>query len=269
MNYTKRMSILVLLFIIGINTANAQSEPLQNGDAGKFVTAYHLKESEIDGSNVSPANSESIPNGSKFSVVGSTNDSYIIYFWTWGTDDEAKDGEESANSKRRRLNFIGTKHRYFVIPKSAVAGNTKRMYQRAVPTIGAITYPLKYRPQTGKFEKSFSLAVTGGYSFLLKKTDPERSIALTAGIGAGSVTIDPSDTHPINGITKEEERASAIFSLNLIYIHKNLQIGISSGFDKLIGGNNINWFYDARGWFSFGIGANIFSVQKPATENEN
>lgn len=260
------VAIVTLLFSSQTN-AQTTDQP-QTGDAFEFSTPFRLPETDQNGVAVPSSTSQSIPRGSAFNIVTMDNTNYTICFWNWSTAKGTPEGIESSNSKRSRLNFsdpAGTQRRFFQIPKTSFPGITKRIYKRFNPVLGVLAYPFKYYPQDrGKFDKSFSISMTGGYSYLIHRTIPDQSFAFTLGVGLSSITLNDKNSE----LTEDQELSAATVSLNLIYIHERLQLALSFGTDKLIGGNDNGWNRDGNLWLGFGVGVNIFTIHKPSTETE-
>ncbi len=258
-------TLFVALFPL---TAFAQeTRQPQNGDAFRTTTPINGTECDFGGGIGGLGGLQSAPAGSSFNIVGSTTNDYIISFWLWGTSASARAGVEAPSSKRARLNINNStpaipRNRYFLISKNQFEGNTNRLYKRWTATLGILTYPLKYRPQTGVFEKSFTVSAVGGASILFNRSNPNHSFAFTLGAGASSVNLTPKNTE---GLTEAKDEAAATFSINLIYINDRLQIGATCGWDALFSGTDNKWDYNGKHWLAIGIGASIFTPDKPSS----
>lgn len=252
MNYKKLIFSALMLFSVGVY-AQSDDQP-KVGDAFQFRTPFGILQSNHNG--LSFGQEETAPQGSSFNIVNITEDSYVISFWDWNANTNP--------TKRATFNYnaVNGNHLFFIIPKKDFLVTT-RVYKKWSPVLGILTFPFKYRPQTGVFEKTFSLSIAGGFNRLFSRINPDHSFAFTAAVGASSATLTPDNTRYDSGITENTDKAAVTLSFNVIYIFERLQIAGSIGIDNLLdGGNKIGWDYNGRGWFSLGIGANIFSQDK-------
>lgn len=183
---------------------------------------------------------------------------YIIYFWEYDTSDV----------KYHQLNYdtLG-KAKYFGILKTDLDVLSRKIYRTVAPTIGAMTLPFKYRPQSGKFEKTFTVGLTGGITI-----NPwwvgDHTFSILAGVSATTATLDKYNTDPAAGITDPSDRAAIAFSMGFFYKWENLQIGFSAGIDNILDNEIVKWKYQSKGWLSFGIGISLFTaneVNNPGT----
>ncbi len=188
---------------------------------------------------------ETIKANDRVDIVQSSGDNYRL-----------KVRSQADSKTDRRVN--NNAQRYYDSPKFMVDDNTDP--KRFSPTVGTSIYPFKYRPQSGKFEKSFTLSALGGTNIRLGSADSKSSLAILLGVGASSVTVRPDDVDTAAKITESKDLGALTFSLNVIYSWDFLQIGVSTGFDHLFDNEHTNWTYQDRGWLSFGIGLNLFKA---------
>lgn len=258
-----KLTLLISFLIFSLNAFSQTDEAPKVGEAWRLMDAYDFI--ETDRSGAANGASQSVPSGSNFTIEFIDNDNYTVRFWNWNDDNYLFDGETN-RSKRGRLNLNGHQIRYFKLERPRFAGRTKRIYKPLTPVLGVVSYPFKYYPQDkGRFEKAFSISVTGGYKILLDRTEPDNAVALTLGVGVSTLTLN-SDNSSIAVEDKDQEAGTASLSFNAVYIHDRLQIGISMGVDKIINGNPNGWNRDGNLWLGFGVGVNIFTIDKPTPE---
>jgi len=206
---------------------------------------------------------ETAPVGARFTIIDETTieDSYIIYFWTWQKD----------SARQKALNFeegSTTEIKYFTVLKSRLDVVSKRIYRMWSPTIGALTFPFKYRPQNGKFETTFGIGVTGGVTWNPWRTN-EHTFSLLGGISASSARVDQYSTDPAANVTDPSERTSVTFSLGIVYQWERLQIGVSAGIDNLLDNEILKWRYQGKPWLTVGIGIGLFAASEITTPGKN
>jgi len=245
----KRNLILVLTLFLAVNI-NAQNE---------FNTFNSLKGSklleECNNNGKSTSSTKLVPYGSKFTIVGSNEDNYIIKFWKW--DNNIKDG------KQKNENFVfdkSTKNkRYFLLPKSDKEVYTRKYVRGYAPVYGVTTLPFKYRPKTNDFTKDLTLSGLGGFKFNFSS---EMSLALVVGTGLATVSVDSLSTH--GNIKTTQDYAAISVPVGLVYEWEKLQFGLFVGWDWL-SSNEINWVNNGKTWFGVGIGYSIFNSEKAKT----
>lgn len=204
---------------------------------------------------------QNVPTNARFTIVDETTlpDSYIIFFWQWEGD--------SLSKARFNYETSGT-IKYFIIPKHQLDIVSARIYRVFSASVGALTFPFKYRPQNGKFEPTFGIGVSGGVTVNPWRFN-EHTFSLLAGIAASSARVDEHSTDPAANITEPSERTSVTISLNFLYQWERLQIGISGGIDNILDNNVLNWKYQGRPWLSFGVGVSLFSASEIRTPGRN
>lgn len=256
----------LMIFVFCTTTFWAQSKV---GESWKTTMPRDFQEynrvSKIARVSGGAATTQSVPSGAKFTIYDETSlaDHYIIYFWLW----------PSGNAYQASLNFEtggSSQIKYFVIRKDELELFARRLYRIAEPTLGALTFPFKYRPQNGKFETTFGIGASGGVTF-----NPygqiEHQISFLLGVGSSSARVDQYNTDPAANITTPSERTAITFSLNAVYQWQRLQIGLSMGFDNILDNEELKWRQQGKPWFSIGIGVNIFTIGegKAPTSKEN
>lgn len=205
---------------------------------------------------------QNVPANSRFTIVDETTlpDSYIIFFWRW---------EENA-SNRAKLNYeaAGNTVKYFIIPKHQLDIVSARIYRIFSPSVGALTFPFKYRPQNGKFEPTFGIGVSGGVTINPWRFN-EHTFSVLAGVAASSARVDEFSVDPAANLTDESERTAVTVSLNFLYQWERLQIGVSIGMDNIIDNEVLKWKYQGKSWLSFGVGVGLFSSSEIRSPGKN
>ncbi len=238
------------------------------GQSRKLINPYSLQEFSQTKNEKKASNDgggiKSIPANSKFTIVDRVtlagSEFFVIYFWNWS----------KKNSKYELLNYDSTSNeqRYFLIPVVSLNNLSYKLYRKFSPAYGVMTLPFKYRPQSGKFEKTFALSATGGVKF-----DPgqrnEHSFSLLLGVGPSTVTVDRFNTDSSANIQDPSDRAAVTVSLNFLYQWKHVQIGVSAGIDNLMENELIKYKYQGKGWFSLGIGISLFSNNEVTNPGSN
>ncbi len=252
-----------MLTIILLSTA-AGAQNLIN-QSRTILNAIPLQEydwatnANVPGSKPSPAR------GSKFTIVGQTTTDYIISFWDWSSDPT----HVAEFAKYSTFNYDAAKsqHRYFLISKTDIDIYSRQRFRQYSPLMGTISFPFKYRPQTGKFEKTFSLSLTGGIRIDPKRRN-ENTFSFLFGAGPSSVTVDKYNTDAGSNITDPSERTAVTLSLSFMWQWERLQLGLSGGMDNLLDNEVLKWKYQGKPWFSVGVGVALFSnneVKSPGT----
>jgi hypothetical protein len=77
-----------------------------------------------------------------------------------------------------------------------------------------------------------------------------------------SVTVRPADVAEAAKLEENKDYGAVSYTFNLIYVWDHLQLGLSAGADHLFDNEKENWFYQDRGWLSFGIGINLFKASE-------
>jgi hypothetical protein len=131
-----------------------------------------------------------------------------------------------------------------------------------------MTLPFKYRPQTGKFEKTFALGVTGGVTWNPTRVNTH-TFSLLGGISASSATVDKYTSNPAANIVDPTDRLAVTFSGSFLYQWQNLQFGISGGIDNILDNEIVKWKYQGKGWMSFGIGVSLFTANEIKSPGKN
>jgi len=132
---------------------------------------------------------------------------------------------------------------------------------------GTMTYPFRWRTQTGVIEQSANIGLIFGYSHKFKGSS-DWSYGFYGGASETSNTLDSATTKGME--RKTTTVATLTPSLNFILSWKTLQITIGRGWDFLVGEqSNIarNWIYKNKGWIGFGIGVSIFNTSAPSNAN--
>jgi len=206
--------------------------------------------------------SQAIPSGSRFTIVDEIPDYYVVYFWEWTKDKDQQ--------KRARINFENdsTTVKYFVIPKTQLDIVSEQIFRRWSPTVGALTFPFKYRPQNGKFEPTFGIGISGGVTWNPWRVN-EHTFSLLAGISASSAHVDQFNTDAAANIHEASERTSVTISLNFLYQWQRLQIGISAGIDNILDNEVLKWKNQGKPWISFGVGVGLFSSSEIKSPGKN
>lgn len=203
---------------------------------------------------------QNIPEGSRFTIVDEITlpDQYIIVFWQW----------EKNATNRANINFEsdGNAVKYFTIPKHELDVVSDRIYRIWSPSVGALTFPFKFRPQSGKFEPTFSIGISGGVTWNPWRYN-EHTFSLLVGISASSARVDQYSTDP--PVPDPSERAAVTTSLGFLYQWERLQIGISAGIDNLLDNEVLHWRYQGKGWISFGVGISLFSASEIKSPGKN
>jgi len=193
-----------------------------------------------------------VKSGSRFTIVGETvaGDEYIIYFWDW---DEKEEYYYS-------LNYDGPKgsKRFFVYPKSTIDVTSKKLLRQFAPMVGALTLPFKYRPQTGKFEKAFTIGISGGCTFRPNRVN-EFTLSLLGFVSASAVTFDKYNTDPAANVVDPSERAAVTLGTSFMIEWERLQIGILTGVDMALDNEIAKWKHQGKPWLSIGIGVSLFA----------
>jgi hypothetical protein len=257
--------VLIVCVILFFENVHAQSDAPKAGEGYEFYIPTLLNETDQKGEDITDDNDitkfENIPLGARFTIRSILDDSYVIYFSEWPTSSVYYSLNYSATPPHARVSV----RRFYKIPKSEFLESATKLYKRWSPILGAFSYPFKYRPQTGEFEKTFNIQITGGYSILPNIKNAKKSLAFLLGVGASSITLNPFNTTDYKGDSSGRETTSATISLNIVYIHNRFQVGASLGWDNLLGNESKNWQYNAKPWLSIGVGANIFSLQEEST----
>ena len=205
---------------------------------------------------------QSIDANSTFTITDETTltEYYIVYFWEWTKD----------QNKKEAINLEADKStiKFFVIPKKDLDIVSVKIYRRWSPTVGALTFPFKYRPQGGKFETTFALGVAGGVTWNPGRLNKHTFSALL-GVAASSALVDQYSTDPVANITEQSERTAITFSGSFVYQWERLQVGFSVGIDNLLDNEVLKWQYQSKPWLSLGIGISLFTANEVTVAGSN
>lgn len=195
---------------------------------------------------------------SRFTIYEENDNSYIIYFWNYSSEESKKkyNVNESNNQK------------YFSIPKADLFIKTQEIFKKWSPNYGVLNFPFKYRPNDGSFEKTFSLSFSGGPKFNPWWTN-EHTFSVLLGCGASSVSLNQFNTDPSSKITNDTDRPAVTGSISLVYQWNNLQFGFSAGKDAIFTNRVDKWANQGKTWFSFAIGVAIFNDNKITEPGSN
>jgi len=251
--------ILTIFLIISVFSTDLFSQGI--GENRKTNVPLTLDEYSMETENIKGLVPKTIDINSKFVITGKENGSFIVYFWNYKDPTKYNDYNYDVGEKE---------YRFFLIPDNLINLVSEKIYKTFSPVVGSFTFPFRLRTQhDDKFEKSFSLSVSGGPRYNPWLTN-EHTFSLLFGVGASSVTLTKSNTGPNSGITENIEAGALTFSLSLMYEWERLQIGISMGMDNLFDNDNIRWKYQSELWFSFGVGVSLFSkseISQIGTQN--
>lgn len=206
-----------------------------------------------------PGLSKSVEKGSNFSVVGENDqgDKYKIYFWDWD--------KETDESKYNTFNYDmeNKKQRYFLIDKNMIELHSVKIYSRIDPIYGVLTFPFKWRLDTGEIEPTFSLNIAGGAKWRPFRTE-RHVVSFLLGIGPSTVNLDHYNSNIEEGFD-DLTTAAITLSGNLMYQFDTVQFGFSFGIDKIFDNKLYNWDSQGNPWFALGVGLNIFT-NDPSSE---
>lgn len=216
------------------------------------------------------------PQYSKFTIVNTTEDHFIIRFWKWDTTGYAevkRIAPENRNAKQRAtaeeiqkydsLNAVprATRRelevlRYFRIKREDIDYYAIKLVEKWSLTAGAFVLPFKIRPQFGgDFSSDLTLSNVGGVR--LNSPTGAWSLALVTGIGLTKITLDSASTR--GTIKKSTDRSGVSFPIGLLLQHKQVQIGLVAGWDRLARSQKDGWIYQGKPWISVGIGFAIYT----------
>jgi hypothetical protein len=238
-----KYSLLVFAFFLIALNCSAQSLV---GQKRKFIYPATLSVCAYDGTTTKET--QLVFQDMNFTIVNQPagGAGYVIMI---GEFDPKKD----ANSYNL-YNFRGSSQVYFLINTVAIDNISQQIFPEFSPQFGAISFPFKYRPQSGVFEPTFSLSAAGGVRYDRKQENNFTWLGLI-GIGASSVQVDPSNSQA----TASSQLAAVTLSLSIMAQWKTVQFGISSGIDNILSGNSEKWVSQGKPWLSIGVGLTIFS----------
>lgn len=250
--------ILTKFLIISVISTDLFSQGIGENRITKVPLT--LEEYSMKSENIKTSGAKTIKQNSKFVITGKENSSFIVYFWNY--EDHAKYNEYNYDDVKKE-------YRYFLIPDNLINLVSDKIYKTFSPVVGSFTFPFRLRTQhDDKFEKSFSLSVSGGPRYNPWLTN-EHTFSLLFGVGASSVTLTKSNTGANSGITENIEAGALTFSLDVMYEWERLQIGVSIGMDNLFDNDNIRWKYQSDPWLSFGVGVSLFSKSEISSIGTN
>lgn len=276
-----RKLILICVLILGfVYNSYGQNAVNQSRMLRHSTYLNELNDENIGGK-------KQIPSNSKFTITGTKDQYYKVYFWNWSENSERintleergknKSPKENAelnklkeeNRKYKELNFdvANKEQRYFLIPIEKIDETSIPIYKKWSSTIGALTFPFKYRFNNNDFEPSFNMNAVGGV-----KWNPayvgNHTFSLLFGVGASSVRLKTKNINTTTSLQNEIDAAAITFSMNLVYEFKPLQIGISTGIDNVFNNTQYNWSNQGKPWLSLAIGINVFTNDEPANETK-
>lgn len=282
----KKITLLSIMLLIAFSGfAQDDETPLYY----KLKVLQRFYECEFDGDTIKNGDQsvmQSAPGGSKFTIVNTVGDNYVIRFWIWKHDSSTtnlrsntrplapavdapkRDQKEYNqnlnrylnNDKYTRLNVNLNEgpidnYRFFLISKTTLNLFAEVLVSRLSPTYGSAVLPFKLRDHNGAdFTKDLAISGIGGVRWIASSKH-DISLSLLVGIGISSVVVDSSNSK----ITGSEDRAALTLSYGLVLGWKGLQFGVFSGFDWLSKRNSDAWVYHDKVWFGFGIGASIYA----------
>lgn len=257
--------LFIIIAIISSQFAFAQNHIGENWKLASATDLHQYLNTEKGGNTLNVNKIEDathVESASKFKIVDKEGDYYVIEFWTWKND----------SLKKATLNVDSmNRTRKFLIHKDNLEHIANKVYRHFTPAIGSMTFPFKYRPQTGVFENTFALNMTGGVRWNFSETNDNHSLSALFGVGPSTIVFNKFNTDTtISNITDPEQRAALTMSLNVVYQWELLQAGLSMGIDHKFDGNREKWIYQGKPWFALGIGLDIFSnsERKDAGKNE-
>jgi hypothetical protein len=134
-------------------------------------------------------------------------------------------------------------------------------FMSATPMAGVVSFPFKFRLQGDKdVETSLSLSGVGGMRLNFNKSKIPAALCLLIGLGPSSVPVNRYNSSRKDSSTLSQ--SAATFSLTGMFVWDKLQIAASIGMDKILTNREINWSYQSKPWFSFGVGFSIFDTQE-------
>lgn len=208
---------------------------------------------------------QTFPKRSRFTIADETTlpSHYIVYFWDWSSSTVA-----TSNYQKFNFNSATNDRKYFAIDKREIDIVSEKIFRLFSPSIGAMTFPFKYRPQNGKFEKTLAIGVTGGVTWNPTRINTH-TFSLLGGVSASSATLDKYTTGPAANIMDATDRTAVTFSLNFVYQWEHLQIGISAGMDNILENEIVKWSHQGHGWLSIGIGVALFTASDIKNSGRN
>ena len=222
-----------------------------------------------------------VPKGYKFQLVDILDNGYaIIQFWEFDSTSKKK---SAVNNKALIDTFNYTngdvrQPRFFrVSPKDWQDKVVKRYSTNLIPkkgqpwftgtsiTGGVVILPYKFRPNLRvkgvikgyDFSKDITLGISGGLRQRISHYKPYY-LNVLGNFGVSNVTETPFNTDS----TLKDSRDVPAFTAAIAIVadFKNIQFGISLGWDKVSDSNKNNWIYESQPWISVGFGYSIFSV---------
>ena len=223
----------------------------------------------------------SLPAGSKFTIVNSKGEDYIIKFWYWGGTKNLQSNIAKATAAapipgsmefklmnyniKPKLSAAGVvipneyENRYFLISKVRLEIYGSELTPLLEPTYGIVVLPIKVRfKPSAEFSKDVTFAGNGGIKFNVVPS-ADFSISLLVGTGISAVTLDSSNVDVSTGLKESTERPAIAFYGGLVLQWKALQMGLFTGGDWLANNKVDKWNYHGKPWLGFGIGISIFS----------
>ena len=143
--------------------------------------------------------------------------------------------------------------------------DTITKFMSATPMAGVVSFPFKFRLQGDKdIETSLSLSGVGGVKFNFNKSKIPTAFCVLIGLGPSSVPVNQYNSNRKDSATLSQ--SAATFSLTGMFIWDKLQIAASLGMDKILNNRELNWHYQSKPWFSFGVGFSIFETKDDAAD---
>lgn len=180
--------------------------------------------------------------------------------------------KEGGKTQLKALNFEDAKvppgslynSKIYTVLDTDLIDNFKIREQKDRLSIGIITLPFKYRPQSPEsFETEFNINTTLNVYWM---DAIGGSLHFQVGTGFGSVRLDP-----LNSSLLAENSTNAIslgFIAGPMFQYKNVQFGIYSGVDIINNNSKHQWAHNGNLWFGLGIGYNLFKIDFGGEKNK-
>jgi len=268
--------MMIVLMGIGLpSIAQEESKTLYY----RLKTSLRLYESDFTGKD-SLGLSEELPANSKFTIVNTIDNGYIIRFWQWGGKNMsdsvivkalAKKDWPQASLEYKLSNFNykadrdpNKQHvaghfttRYFKISEAQMVMFAEKLQSHFEPTYGALVIPIKVRFDPSEFTKDVTFSATGGIKW---NVWPAHKLSLTAILGTGISAITVDSTNTGGTVTSSTDRAGITFFGGLVLQWKMLQIGAFTGGDWLMDDNKDKWRHHGKPWLGVGIGISLYTI---------
>lgn len=245
------MRILIIIISAFILIQKAKAQNLVN-DNRKFINPINLSSSK-DGKDV-----VSVKKNYKFTIVGEKDDKYKIYFWNWS--------ETAKNYDIFNVDSETNEQKFFLIDKDLIDIYSVKIFSKFDPTYGVLTFPFKWRLNTGDVEPTFSLNIAGGVKWRPDNTN-RHVFSFLLGAGPSSAKLNAHNTNTEEAIN-EVDVAAVTLSSSLLYQFEFVQFGVSVGFDKIFNNDKYDWSNQGKPWFTLGIGLNIFTDKQSSQPKE-